>query len=161
MIKSLVYLCLFLGLSASAFAQPDFGAVIDGPILIENTPGHIIMKSGDGSYWTLTVDGSGQLQTTAASFTKLDVTISNSQTYTTDVFVGDEESVVIFLQADNFLQSEIEMNASTNWAHRYSYKPLGQFIGTDEVSLLIATGSTGASPNTHFEYRTIHFTITN
>lgn len=159
--KSLLNTILCLGILVSAYAQPDFGAIIEGPILIEDTPGHIIMKSGDGSYWTITVDGSGQLRTTAATFTNIDVTLPNSQTYTLDVSVGDEEGVGIFEQANHSSQSVIVMDASTNWAHEYRYTALSNYVGADKVTLLLATGSDGASPNTHFEYLSIRFNVTN
>ncbi len=156
-------ICTFLLISLcfSLSAQPDFGAVIEGPVLIEDTPGHLIMKSGNGSYWTLIIDGSGQLQTKAASFTNLDVTIANTETYVLNVSVGDEEGVSVFLQADHFNQSTIVMDASTNWAHEYRYTPANNYTGSDKVTLLQVTGSNGASPNTDFEYLTINFTITN
>lgn len=159
--KSLLF-CLFVVCSfVNGFAQPNFGATIEGPILLEDTPGHIIMKSGDGSYWTLTVDGNGQLRTTAATFTNIEITLPNDQTYTRDVSVGDEEAVSVFLQASHFNQSTIVMDASTNWAHHYRYSAQSNYIGHDKVTLLLATGSDGASPNTHFEYLTIEFTLTN
>lgn len=159
--KPLLSTILCLGILISVYAQPDFGAIIEGPILIEDTPGHMIMKSGDGSYWTITVDGSGQLRTTAATFTNIDVTLPNNQTYTLDVSVGDEEGVGIFQQANHFSQSIIVMDASTNWAHQYRYTPLSNYSGQDKVTLLLSTGSDGASPNTHFEYLTIQFNLTN
>lgn len=158
--KTILFFSLFCFFSGSMYSQPDFGAIIEGPVLIEDTPGHIIMKSGDGSYWTLTVDGSGQLHTTAASFTSIDITISSGQTYTNNISVGDEEGVAIFQQAEHFNMSTIVMDASTNWESQYRYTPSNNFVGEDQVTLLIATGSNGASPNTHFEYLTIRFTVT-
>lgn len=146
---------------SSIFAQADFGAIIEGPLLIEDTPGHIIMKAGDGSYWTLTVDPSGLLKTTAATFTDINVTISNSQTYTKDVSVGDEEGVSIFQQTEHYSESQILFGPNTNFIHRYTYTPASNYVGPDQVTLLASTGSDGASPNTDFEYITIRFTVTN
>jgi len=53
------------------------------------------------------------------------------------------------------------VNTSTNWESQYRYTPSDNFVGEDQISLLIATGSNGASPNTHFEYLTIRFTVSN
>lgn len=143
----------------SAFAQPDFAATIEGPLIIEDTPGHIIMKAADGSYWTLMVDPSGQLQTFATTFQNLDITLTNIQVYKLRLSVGDEEGVGIFEQAKHFFQSKIVMNASTDWEHEYQYIPDANYAGPDQVTILLSTGSDGASPNTHFEYLTINFTI--
>lgn len=155
-LSSLILSVLFI---AYSFSQPDFAAIIEGPLLIEDTPGHIIMKSAEGSYWTLIVDGLGQLNTKAASFSTIDVTLSNGQTYTNNLSVGDEEAVSILQQAKQYLKSTIVMDASTNWQRQYQYTPINHFTGSDQVTLLVETGSDGASPNTNFEYLTIRFTV--
>jgi len=153
---------IFLAFCAnSAYTQPDFAATIEGPLLIDNTPGHVIMKAADGSYWTLTVNPSGQMSTIATTFTNIDVTIANTETYVKDVFTGDEEGVSIFKQAQHYSQSEIIMDATTNWENQFRYTPKSNFVGQDKVTILFETGSDGASPNTNFSYLTIKFTVTN
>lgn len=151
---------IFLGFCInSAFTQPEFAATIEGPLLIEDTPGHVIMKAADGSYWTLMVDPSGELRTFAATFQNLEITLSNIEVYKLRLSVGDEEGVGIFKQAEHFYQSTIVMDASTNWEHEYQYIPDSNYAGQDQVTILLSTGSDGASPNTNFEYLTIKFTI--
>lgn len=69
---------------------------------------------------------------------------------------GDEEGAGIHRQASHFSVSEIEREPERA---KYFYTPEKDYIGTDEVEIVIERGSDGASPHDDFTYIIIKFTI--
>lgn len=69
----------------------------------------------------------------------LSITNSEVLKYQTGIS-GDEESVVITKQPQNFVISTIVRDSTTNWEAVYQYKPEGTFQGTDYVELKLGTG---------------------
>ena len=91
----------------------------------------------------------------------INVDLKPNQQYEYNTMIsGDEEGVLIALQASNYAESEIVRNSSTNFTAIYRYKPLNNFEGSDRVILKLEKGSDGASPATEIEYIEINFVIT-
>ena len=73
---------------------------------------------------------------------------------------GDEEGVSVFRQASHFIVSAAEMEVATGIV-TYTYQPATNYVGCDEVELVSAKGSDGASANNRKLFTTIKFTVTN
>lgn len=134
---------------------------ISGGLIVKGES-QLFLQSPGGLCWAITVDDHGVLSTEQVycdSYTKFEVTLSDTQTYEYSIAIGDEEGASIYQQANHFSTSEIVNGASTNWIPTYIYRSQGGYTGTDKVILAIETGSDGASPNSHIEYVTINFVI--
>lgn len=88
-------------------------------------------------------------------------TIRSNQSYQFDLGnFGFEEGASISKQATHFSISSVDRIIDTGKII-YTYIPATNFIGTDEVEIISARGSDGASPNNKLVYTTIKFTVIN
>jgi len=145
-----------------AFGQQQAIAEIEGKLVVEDTPGKIIMKSPDGKCWQLSLAHDGQISPNSVLCeysSPFNVAITNNETYTYEFDLGDEEGSAIHSPPENAQLSEIVILNTPYFHWEYRYKPVSGYVGTDEVTLAFSTGSDGASPSTHIEYLTIYFTI--
>jgi len=144
------------------FSQDRPIAEIEGKLTIEDIPGKIIMKSPDGNCWQISVANDGQISSTPVlceSYSVMNVTITNSETYIYEFDIGDEEGVAIHADPEYAMINKIITTNVPYFHWEYQYRPTAGYLGTDQVTLAFATGSDGASPSTHIEYLTIYFTI--
>lgn len=88
-------------------------------------------------------------------------TLKANQSYEFDLgSFGDEEGATIVKQATHFSVSSLD-GANNLGKIIYKYVPEANFVGTDEVEILSARGSDGASANDKLVVTIIKFTITN
>ena len=92
------------------------------------------------------------------SIKTINVTLQYNQTYQYDLGgFGDEEGASIIRQASHY---EISKMDRINWVNMiYTYKPIQDYIGSDEVELKAERGSDGASPNDEISIIIIKFAI--
>lgn len=88
----------------------------------------------------------------------VDLKVNELYEYDTKIS-GDEEGASVYAQASHFEVSEIIRDSSTNYSSVYTYKPVLDYIGADQVEIKLSTGSDGAGSSTNFEYIKINFNI--
>lgn len=88
------------------------------------------------------------------------VTINTDDTYEYDLgYFGDEEGAYISKQAKHFQVIEIERIIASGKVI-YTYQPIENYVGIDEVEIKSERGSDGATPNDDIITTLIKFTIT-
>ncbi len=76
--------------------------------------------------------------------------------------LGDEDGLVLSRQATHYEISEITFDTASLYLNFiYKYKPMLNYVGSDQVEIKRSTGSDGSSPNNIITLTTIEFTITN
>ena len=79
----------------------------------------------------------------------IQVNMKTNQTFQYDLgYFGYEEGAIMVRQGSHFRTSKLERLDYEKI--RYTYIPLQDYTGTDEIELRAGRGSDGASPNTNF-----------
>ena len=93
------------------------------------------------------------------SYKTINVTTKANQTYQYDLGAfGIEEGAIITRQGTHFQVSKLERTGMEKII--YTYIPIKDYTGTDEVELKAERGSDGASPNNKIIVYTFKITVT-
>lgn len=97
--------------------------------------------------WVLVFSQGCKKDASQNSLVTIQVNMKANQTYQYDLgYFGDEEGAIMVRQGSHFRTSKLERLDYEKI--RYTYIPLPDYTGTDEIELRAGRGSDGASPNT-------------
>jgi len=93
------------------------------------------------------------------NYYETNVTLKNTESYSHNFMLGDEEGATIKVQAEHYEKSELIRDETTNMNVVYHYKPIIDFVGEDCVVIEVYYNKTGIDI-TKTEIVKINFTIT-